>query len=132
MVFGIENSQISLSNFVENLLPRRVCNNVETVASKIMRFLWMAFLSIGIPLTITWRVSKEFLMGNGESLFAEMSEKPAYVLDLGVWSIPIQKFKHLDQWEDLATVFFDAKIPLVLLGITLIYTIFKRSKISIV
>ena len=35
MVFGIENSQISLSNFVENLLPRRVCNNVETVASKI-------------------------------------------------------------------------------------------------
>ena len=44
----------------------------------------MAFLSVGIPLAITWRVSKEFLMGNGDSLFAEMSEKPAYVLDLGV------------------------------------------------
>ena len=34
-VFGIESSQISLSNFAENLLPRRVCNNDETVASKI-------------------------------------------------------------------------------------------------
>ena len=77
----------------------------RNVISKIMRFLWMALLSIGIPLTITWRVSKEFLMGNGESLFDEMSEKPAYVLDLVLWSIPIQKFKYIEQWSDLETVF---------------------------
>ena len=97
----------------------------KNVTSKIMRFLWMAFLSIGIPLTITWRVSKEFLIGNGEQLFAEMSEKPAYVLDLGMWSIPIQKFKHLEQWGELETVFIDAKVPLFFLGITLTYTVFN-------
>ena len=48
---------------------------------------------------------KEFLMGNGESLFDEMSEEPAYVLDLVLWSIPIQKFKYLERWSDLETVF---------------------------
>lgn len=34
-VFGIESSQISLSNFAGNLLTRKVCNTAETVASKI-------------------------------------------------------------------------------------------------
>ena len=72
----------------------------RNVTSKIVRFLWMAFLSIGIPLAITWRVSKEFLMGNGESLFDEMSEEPAYVLDLVLWSIPIREFKYLERWSD--------------------------------
>ena len=97
----------------------------RNVTSKIRRFLWMAFISVGIPLAITWRVSKEFLMGNGESLFDEMSEEPAYVLDLVLWSIPIQKFKYLERWSDLETVFFDAKIPLLLLGITLTCAIFN-------
>ena len=64
-------------------------------------------------------------MGNGESLFDEMSEEPAYILDLVLWSIPIQKFKYLERWSDLETVFFDAKIPLLLLGITLAYAIFN-------
>jgi hypothetical protein len=93
----------------------------KNVASKCLRFLWMAGLSIGIPLTLTWRVSKEFLLGNGEALFAEMSEKPAYMLDLGILSIPIQKFKHLQSLSDVESLFFEAKIPMALLGITLFY-----------
>ena len=82
---------------------------------RVAQSLWLASLAIGIPLAISWRVSKEIIAGQGGALFAALEQSPVYTLSLGVWDIPIQNVVYLNSWNDLREVIFQSRLPVSLL-----------------
>jgi hypothetical protein len=93
----------------------------QNYPKRIVQFLWMGACAILIPLLITWRISKEFLFGNPEELFPALADSPAYIIDLGIWEIPIQKFTYMFDIQDLESIYLEAMIPTQFLGVALLF-----------
>ena len=96
----------------------------------ILKVFILGFSAISIVLAITWRVSKQFLLGTGASQFAQLRRPPMAEIDWGFINIPIQKWQYIYSMGDLGTLIQPLLIPSSILLGAFIASLIDRHRIK--
>lgn len=90
-----------------------------------------AVLGVGavtLVLGATWRVSKDFIIGSGGMQFAQLRRPPADEINLGLASIPIQKWQYIQQFSEVLSTLDTLFFPYVLLASSLFAALLLRKR----
>ena len=85
--------------------------------------------AISIVLAATWRVSKDFLFGDGGTQFAQLRRPPVAEIDLGIFTIPLQKWQYISSTSEALSLLSKLSIPSTLITLSFIAALLHPKRI---